>query len=392
MDKETIALIATLASLAVGLAALVGAWLWRKAQVSSEAHADRGAVAAGRDQTVSGAVVTGDRAGPVIVAQPGATVNVYYDGLPQAPPQVRDPFEEGERLQDAEQHEAAIAEFEKAFAAADNDSQRCALHTLIGNSFLHTSRLPEAEGRYREALGLARKAQNRDGEAAALMGLGLIYADKSQLAKAEEHYKRALAIHGEIGDRLGQANTLGNLGLVYRRRGELDKAEEHHKEALAIFEEIGNRLGQANDLGNLGLVYARQGELDKAEKHYKEALAIDEEIGNRLGQAAALANLGLVYARRGELDKAEQHSKKALAIEEEIGNRLGQAQNLGNLGVLAAERGQLDSARELLGQAQALYKETGAGGRGPETVREALEHLEATSPPAPKPKPPRKKP
>jgi tetratricopeptide (TPR) repeat protein len=175
----------------------------------------------------------------VITAQPGSTVNVYYDGLPQAKGQVHDHFEEGERLQDADQHDAAIREFEKAFAAAENDRQRCALHLLIGNSFLLTSRLAEAEGRYREALDAAQRAEDREGRAVALGNVGGVHYIRGELDKAEEHYKKALAIDEEIGNRLGQANQLRNLGVLQAQRGNAPDALRYLHDARRIFAEAG---------------------------------------------------------------------------------------------------------------------------------------------------------
>jgi len=379
-DNLVVDIIAGLIVAAI-LAAL--GWLWRPRKLANPAAEPP------PEGQGSVTVRAGDRAVTLKDVNVAGDLNIYLDGLPEAKPEVRDPFEEGRRLQNAEQHEAAIAEFEKAFAAAKNDSQRCALHILIGNSLAALSRLPEAEGHYRQALAGAEKADDEEGQAAALGNLGLVYAARGQLDKAEEHLMKALAIHEEIGDRLGQGQDLGNLGTVYGRRGQLAQAEEHHRRALAIDEEIGGRLGQAEDLANLGTVYAERGELDKAEEHHKKALAIFEETGNRLGQAQDLTNLGNIYDERGELDKAEEYHRRALAIDEEIDHRLRQAEGLVNLGLLAARRRDGHRARELFQQAaQTLLQQV--GGECPATVHEALELVVA--PAQPKRKRPRKKP
>lgn len=231
MDKETIALVATLVGLAVTLAGLATTWFWRK-------HGQPASVKVAR----SSVTPDGDIKGNVFFAEPGATVNVYVDGLPRAGAPVRDPFEEGRRLQSAEQHESAIAEFEKAFAAAENDSQRCALHILIGNSFLTLTRIVQAESEYRQALDVAERSGDRKGAARALGNLGLIYRRIGKLAKARAYHEKALRIDQDIGNKPGQGSTLGNLGLVYRQQGDLDKAEEYHKKSLELHREIGNRL------------------------------------------------------------------------------------------------------------------------------------------------------
>jgi hypothetical protein len=77
-----------------------------------------------------GVAVTGP--GPAIIVH--GTLNYYADGLPQAAPEVRDHFEEGQRLQKAFKHEQAIPEFHATLATADTDARRGALHLYIGVS------------------------------------------------------------------------------------------------------------------------------------------------------------------------------------------------------------------------------------------------------------------
>jgi len=370
------------------------AWLWRRGKPPTAAP--QAPTPPGQDSLTFRA---GDRTVSLKDVHVGGDLNIYVDGLPQAKPEVRDPFREGQRLQQADQHDAAIAQFEKAFTAAKNDRQRCALQLLIGNSLLDLGRLPDAEARYAEALRLGRAAADRQGQAAALGNLGIVYHWRDDVARAEEHhqaalaiyerlddrpgqaaqlvnlgsvylhrsdpdgaevmYRRALAIHEELGRTADQAELLGYLGLLHRKRGRLAQAEEHHRKALAIHEEIGNWPGQANQLRNLGLVYFERNELDKAEEHHRKALAIDEEIGNRSGQAQDLGNLGLVYERRGELDEAEALHKKALALHDEIDDRFGQADILVNLGLLAGRRGDAPQALRYLHEARRIFAEAG---------------------------------
>jgi len=381
--------------------------LWNKLRGRPTVQADRGAVAAGRDQTInaplatSGSMAAGGQAtiatsesgGTTIVVQSGGMVNLVssVDGLPQAKdPLLRAAFEEGQRLQQegyeaqsAHKHREAIDRFTRALELAENDSQRAALHVLRGNSCYSISQYDEAQTDYEKTLKLAERISPvqdaAEARAAALSGLGLVCSERGDLEKAEEHHKQALDIHRKIGDRQSEAATLDNLGTVYGRRGALDQAEECFKQALAIDKEIGSSLGEATVLGNLGIVYRRRGEMQKAEKHHKKALKIAREIGNRLGEANHLGNLGIVYGQRngpGDLDKAEKHFKQALEIAGKIGYRLGEAADLANLGNVYRQRGDLSKAREYLQQAQTIYQKIGARGEGPDIVRRWLAELE----------------
>ena len=131
-------------------------------------------------------------------------LNVYVDGLPEAEkPEVRDHFREGERLQDAERHREAIEEYEKAFAAAEDDSQRAALHILIGNSYLRLSELQEAERHYRQAFTAAQQSADKKAQAVAVGNLGLVLRYRGDFHGAAKQHEAALTLHREIGNRIG---------------------------------------------------------------------------------------------------------------------------------------------------------------------------------------------
>jgi len=153
------------------------------------------------------------------------TVTVdYVDGLPQAPPQIRDPFEQAYSLMQSCQYQKAIELFEACFQPEATPSHRTALHILLGNCFMGLSELEEAEGHYRQAESLARKESDREGRAAALGNMGIVYEIRGELDRALEHHKQALRIHRDTGNREGEASALGNMGIVYEIRGELDRA------------------------------------------------------------------------------------------------------------------------------------------------------------------------
>jgi tetratricopeptide (TPR) repeat protein len=163
----------------------------------------------------------------------------YVDGLPQAPPQIRDRFEEARRLKDEHRYAEAIKRFQSCLQMEITPSQRAALHIQIGNCFLDLSQLGEALGHYRQAETAARGGNDREGLAVALGNTGIIYREKGERDEALSQLERALEIQREIAYRLGEARQLGNVGLVYRDKGEPDRALEWLRQALAIFEQVG---------------------------------------------------------------------------------------------------------------------------------------------------------
>jgi tetratricopeptide (TPR) repeat protein len=376
MEKETIALIATLTGVALGVVGLLTAWYWqhRRSSTKLAAEAHNRSVAAG--QEVTGQVATGDQstvAGQAdVVIGAGSTTHIQKglsaedhdrlvrieDKLDQwgkhaAPPGASTPdtsalaaadvtertdrlLAEAVELQRQHKEREAIERLLTAYDMEMPPEAKAELHLLAGNGFARLSEFEQAEVHYLRSLAAAEEASDDGGRAAALGNLGNIYAERGLMDKAEHYYKRALVIDEEIEDYVGVANALGNLGIVYRHRGDLEQAESHHRKGLAIHEELGDRLGQANHLGDLGLVYQQRGDPQQAESHHRRALAIDKEIGNKLGQAL----------------------------------------DLGSLGFLAEQQGDAKKARELLLQAEELLAEMGAGGTNRKTIRAALQRLQ----------------
>lgn len=82
----------------------------------------------------------------------------YLDGLHEAAPQIRDPFDEARKLEKEYKYREAINQYEACFQPETTASQRAALHILVGNCFLGLSELEEAEGHY---TGRQRQQQTR---------------------------------------------------------------------------------------------------------------------------------------------------------------------------------------------------------------------------------------
>ena len=135
-----------------------------------------------------------------------------------------------------------------------------------------------------------------------------------EVEKAIGHYGQALVIAHKIGDRQGERNALGSVGNVYADLGEIEKAIGYHEQALEISREIGDRRAEGTALGNLGNAYARLGEVEKAVGYLEQQLVITREIGDRRGEGSDLGNLGNRYADLGEVEKAIGYYQQALAI------------------------------------------------------------------------------
>lgn len=135
--------------------------------------AKNSAVASGKQSAAAvdkGVAIGSGQQGPIVIAQQGSNVSINTNTTVRREElqtsevtAVRDPFRKGIRLQEEDRHDEAIRAFEKAFAAAPNEEIRVSIHIQIGLSLMSLSRLPQAEGHFREAadaLGHDRPAED----------------------------------------------------------------------------------------------------------------------------------------------------------------------------------------------------------------------------------------
>ncbi len=293
-------------------------------------------------------------------------IAIYLDGLPKTKDKDKKAlFEKGISLMAQYKYEEAIESFRDCLSLESDWSAKSALFLLIGNSFYAWNKWDPALGSWKEALDAAEKANDEQGQAAALGNLGLVYKAKGEWDKAIEFYNRALKGLEKIGDvedpfrKHGMASTFNNLGLVYQDKGEWDKAIEFYNKTLEIDKKVGDEHGMAQTFNNLGLVYKAKGEWDKAIEFYEKSLKIKEKIGDEHGMAQTFNNLGLVYQAKGDWDKAIEFYNKSLKIKEKIGDEHGMAQTFGNMGNVYQLKGEWDKAIEFYNKSLKIKEKIG---------------------------------
>jgi len=249
-------------------------------------------------------------------------------------------------------------------SGSDPDSNRNAASQMniliqLGSTYHSLSEFNQAINFYDQALSLARKLGDRNGEASSLCNLGSTYDALGQYQQAIHFYQQSLEIFKEIGDRKGEASSLCNLGSTYDALGQYQQAIHFYQQSLEIFKEIGDRKGEANSLGSLGSAYRSLGQYQQAIQFLQQQLEITKEIGDRNGEANALCNLGNAYGSLGQYQQAIQFQQQSLEIFKEIGDRNGEAISLGNLGIAYYSLGQYQQAIQLHQQSLEIKREIG---------------------------------
>ena len=189
---------------------------------------------------------------------PGATVNItiidYQDGLSQAPiAQVKTLFEQGRKYFAAKQFDKAIEKFTSAIQLEKDHEKLGALNLQIGNCCYEQYHFIKAAEFYDAAFREALQANDRQGQASALVSLANTYMLRpasdgtvrgQNVKQAVKHYKESLQIFTKDEYPIQYANTQNNLGNAYtnlpaetsqQRAENVRRAIECYKAALEIY-------------------------------------------------------------------------------------------------------------------------------------------------------------
>lgn len=227
---------------------------------------------------------------------------------------------------------------------------------------LHTrGRFQDAEELNQRGLACARASGHRDGELAALLGVGLARISLSRYAAAYDDYHQALALSRAAEDRLAEADALAGLSRVYLQQSQYEQAIETLHRLLETAQAAGDRTGELNALRGLGFVAGVQGRYKQALDDYGRALQIARAAGNRLGESGLLASIGVIYRQMGQFDPAREAFAAALSAAEPMGAAEVQLKALVGLAHIDRMSGHLP--RALVGYERAQQIAQAAGHR-----------------------------
>lgn len=157
---------------------------------------------------------------------------------------------------------------------------------------------------YTESLDLWRQLNDRQGQAHALLNLGLAYDSKGDWDASVAAYRECRALLHELRDAEAEAQVLAFMGLVYDRKGDYDAAIAAFEKSLPLFDATGDRWRKAQTLETIGLVYDRKAcrdalhsDRDAAVAAYEQSNDLWHELGDRDAQDRVFGNLNLARSR-----------------------------------------------------------------------------------------------
>ncbi|MET7330408.1 BTAD domain-containing putative transcriptional regulator [Nonomuraea sp. NPDC005650] len=212
----------------------------------------------------------------------------------------------------------------EAASAHDVPAVTAMLHTGMGDGLFRVGRREEAVRHLEQAVRIARESGEREGEAAARMGLSFARAWTGDLAEAMAENVRAEQLFGELGSVPGHVRALHALGNQYHHLGRLDLAEEYCRKALALSRRHNLPYAEGADLRQLGAVLLDQGRYGEAETCLRQSVALITSIGGH-GAATTQVWISRLHWENGRWAQSREEALEALDVCRGQGDRLVEA-------------------------------------------------------------------
>jgi len=241
-------------------------------------------------------------------------------------------------------YSASISAHQKALKEMQRQDNHIGEGQVLGNlanTYMALGEYELVEVTYQKSLNIAKAYQDRDGELAALVNMGVLYANRfADYEKAIEYYELALKIADIEKKKIEKTSILINLGSAYHARANgdlarLDQAIQYYKRGLDIATSIPNLKLQAEILGSLGIIYEDLGNYQQATDYQRQSLEIARETKHSNLTAQALNNLAhisLTIGRqkrdRSKLKEAENLLRQSLQIKDEVRKGLQDVQSI----------------------------------------------------------------
>ncbi|MFD9890490.1 ATP-binding protein [Amycolatopsis sp. NPDC059027] len=249
------------------------------------------------------------------------------------------------------------------------------------------------------ALSAARDTSDHDGEARALIGLGLSRWRRGDYPQAARHFEQACSAAKMSGNRATTSYALHNLASARGRVGRYRDALAHFHDGLVLARlcddqalqgqhlcglamvhwllgrhsttlnlattahELGRRSGnryvERHALIPLGLAHWRLGQPQLMLDCFHQGVEQARASGDRWVECNCLNGVGLAHLQRADEQRAAEYFRQALRIAQDIGSCSLQAESLNNLGQIARLTGNLRDALGCHRDALTLSRQSG---------------------------------
>lgn len=215
----------------------------------------------------------------------------------------------------------------------------------------------EEQGRYRDALAWARRAElnaRSSGDLAARAeALQAVFSAQAMLGDASHaaSAREAIDLYERLGDRAGQSRALNNLAMLAWLDGRGAEALEMFRQAQQLATDAGDAVKAAAAEYNVGDVLLRIGRLDEARVLFAELVPVLRQVGLEDYAATASRALGTAMALTGQPEEGTELLRRARARLLELGEQAEVLETDAALAWTALEAGHAEQAAELAAEA-----------------------------------------
>jgi len=225
---------------------------------------------------------------------------------------------------------------------------------------------------YGQSLDLWTHLGNATGQGKALLGKAIVQLNLHQQEEALDLLQKAIPMLHQTGELGKEATALTTLQGISMTRGDTGEGLRYLTKALALSRQAGNPYAEANALYNLANIQKLRGELQEALESLENAFTINSRLGDRVGEFSSLYGLGSIYHDLGELDKARKKYEQALALAQtQEAMAAWRARLLNNIGWILYRQGEGEEALDYFELALALSLDR----KDPDGIAAALHNL-----------------
>ncbi|MFD3695745.1 BTAD domain-containing putative transcriptional regulator [Streptomyces sp. NPDC058646] len=255
---------------------------------------------------------------------------------------------------DAKQYESAAVALRDAARAARDPRAEGRARTTLTMVYLVSGLNAEADDEARQAMALAREADDPLPSCWAPNDRGIIALHQGRYADGERFLLEAIENFRADDNNIGEASALCNLSRIHVMLGRLSSAIDLAEQGIAIYDRMGLTLRLANGRYALGIALTQAGRLGEALAQLTEALSLFHENRQPLWEGVTHFRLAEAHlaARRPTL--AASHAEQAIALRG-IGGEWRRATVLTVLGKALRRLGQTDRARACWRDAEAVF-------------------------------------
>lgn len=237
------------------------------------------------------------------------------------------------------------------------------VRTLTGDELLRIGQLHDAQDHFQEALNyyqLAlsayRKAEQKGGQAAALVKMAGVQERREQVHEAYASLQEATRLLGAKGSLRVRADAALATGRLAARLGHDPEAEKSLAEAVTLHDRLQDENGRHAAVVQLALLRAQEGRVE-------EGLAMlererqDARVRHAGGhEANVLLALGDIHWLMGQYEEAQRIYAESLRVTELERNGMREAKLRLRLAQSAVELGRFEEGIEFGRQASSLYQ------------------------------------